>query len=103
MMSMKERIRELEAKNLMLRWNMVFPQACGPHPVRFWTGLREGPGRTGVAYSAATILGGCAGVYIREIVPGCLSSSGRNIGFVCLSHVVPLPADDNTPITTDAI
>jgi hypothetical protein len=92
-MRMREKVQVLEAENATLRWNIAHPQASGPHPVRFWTGLREGEGRTGVAYSAACILGNSAGVYIRETVPRCTLHPGRNIGFVCLSHVEFLPAD----------
>jgi hypothetical protein len=50
-------------------------------PVRFWTGLREGEGRTGtIRYDGVYECGGTAGVYIR-------ADDGKAVGFVCLSHV----------------
>ena len=94
-MNIKDKVHALEEENAMLRWNAAHPVSAGQHPVRFWTGVREGEGRTGMAYTPAYIIGGSAGVYIRQLAPGCtvepaglrVSWTDRNIGFVCLSHV----------------
>lgn len=52
--------------------------------VRFWTGLREGEGRTGVIrWEGVYECGGQAGVYIR-------GDDGKAVGFVGLSHVEEL-------------
>ena len=49
--------------------------------VRFWTGLREGEGRTGrLSYEGVYECGGTRGVYIAAV-------DGRAIGFVALTHV----------------
>ncbi len=54
-------------------------------PVHFWTGLREGEGRTGtIKYEGVYECGGKAGVYIR-------GDDGKAVGFVCLSHVEEIP------------
>jgi hypothetical protein len=54
-------------------------------PVRFWTGLREGEGKTGaICYEGVYEVGGSAGIYI-------LGDDDKAVGFVCLSHVEEIP------------
>jgi hypothetical protein len=76
-MTLKSRVRELEEENSCLRFNATYLIGA---PVRFWTGLIEGPGRTGKTYTDARIMGGSAVVYVRD-------DAGKNIGAVCLSHI----------------
>lgn len=50
-------------------------------PVRFWTGLREGEGRTGkLSYEGVYTIGGTPCVYIGPV-------DGRAVGAVALTHV----------------
>lgn len=59
-------------------WNLKHPVGT---KVRFWTFLREGEGKHGVTWTAASMLGDhtpC--VYIRDC-------SGKNVGAVALTHV----------------
>lgn len=49
--------------------------------VRFWTGIREGAGRTSMLkYDGVYECGGAQGVYVAAV-------DGRAIGFVALTHV----------------
>jgi hypothetical protein len=63
------------------RWNLEY--GIG-QAVRFWTGLREGEGKTGKTTYKACVLGGhTPGVYI-------LRDDGKNVGFVAFTHVEPI-------------
>lgn len=79
---------ELTQRNKTLvveNWNLKHPEP--PVKVRFWTGVREGEGRIGNAYTEAMILGGHTPVvYIRDL-------EGKNIGSVSLSHVEAIPLE----------
>ena len=61
----------------------------GTH-VRFWTGIRQGPGRTGtLTYDGIHDVGGTPCVYIRGDEPR-LVLDGKplyNVGAVALTHV----------------
>lgn len=71
----------IKSKNELLVENFNLKYRVGIS-VRFWTGAREGAGRTGYTWTDAQVLGGhTAGVYVRE------KDTNRNIGFVALSHV----------------
>lgn len=77
-------------ENSVLRWNASHQEG---QRVRFWTGVREGEGRTGTAWTQAMMLGAdssgrgghTAVVYIRD-------DQGRNVGCVSLTHVESLAA-----------
>jgi hypothetical protein len=71
----------------------------GQH-VRFWTGLREGLGRTGtLSYDGIHYLGGTPCVYIRSDEPRCVIDGKPNysVGAVALSHVDEIP---DQPLST---
>jgi hypothetical protein len=59
-------------------------------PVRFWTGVREGEGRTGtLKHDGVHECGGTPGVYIAPV-------DGRAVGFVALTHVERLDGGADT-------
>lgn len=89
-MRMERERQLLREENSMLKWNAKYSEG---QRVRFWTGLREGEGRTGTAWTQAVMLGAdssgkgghTAVVYIRD-------DQGRNVGCVSLTHVEPIEA-----------
>jgi len=76
--------RDIVKSEAVRHWNGNYPAGTA---IRFWTGKREGEGRTGRTYSAAERLGGHTPVvYVRD-------DEGRNCGAIALSHVEPIAAD----------
>ena len=64
-------------KKLVETWNAAHPIGT---PVRYWTGVREGDGKTSKTRSEAQLLSGHTAVVWMEAESGC----------VCLSHVEAL-------------
>lgn len=60
------RERELEVEN----WNLKHPIGT---PVRYWTSVREGPGKTGETRSVAEMLGGHTPVVWVTGEGGCVA------------------------------
>jgi hypothetical protein len=78
---MEQERRLLREENAVLKWDAAHKAGTR---VRFWTGPREGEGKTGIAYTEAQLMAsGTAVVYIRD-------DNGKNIGCVSLTHVEPL-------------
>ena len=72
--------RLVEQQNLLVIENWNLKHQIG-QPVRFWTGPREGEGKTGKTWSEAQLLSGHTPVvFIRD-------ETGKNIGCVALTHV----------------
>jgi hypothetical protein len=62
------------------KWNQRFPIGTR---VRYWTGIREDPGKISTTRTEAQVLSGHTAVVWVEHEPGC----------VALSHVEPLPPE----------
>lgn len=85
------KVRELEAQNIALlveNFNLKYPVGV---TVRFWTGVREGQGRTGKTWTDAMLAShGLPIVYIRD-------EAGKNVGCVALTHVEVIATSQPVP------
>jgi hypothetical protein len=75
------RARRLTPAEHVDAWNTTYPEGT---PVRYWTGFRQGEGRTGRTRSAASVLEGHTAVVWVTGHGACIA----------LTHVQPIPGTE---------